>query len=299
LGLVGESGSGKTTLARAVMGLVDKTDGDMTLISAELPSGLSGRDLETLRSLQMVFQDPDGALNPYLTVGESLRRPLISLLGLSRSQADADVKKLLNAVHLPDNFDRRLPGQLSGGENQRVAIARAFATNPALLICDEPVSSLDVSVQASILNLLNQLQAKNQSGMIFISHDLAVVGYLADTIAVMYAGHIMETGASVDLFEPPYHPYTEALISAIPRMDPTGAQEHIPLGETHPSPSTETSGCPFHSRCPRILGDICVQTMPPWRETPSGKRIYCHIPLDELRSSQTPRIDLHNGSQDR
>jgi len=299
LGLVGESGSGKTTLARAVMGLVDTTGGDMTLISAALPSGLPGRDLDTLRSLQMVFQDPDGALNPYLTIGESLRRPFISLLGLSRFQADAEAKKLLSAVHLPENFTRRLPDQLSGGEKQRVAIARAFATNPDLLICDEPVSSLDVSVQASILNLLNQLKVANQSGMIFISHDLAVVGYLADRIAVMYSGKLMEVGDSEDLFEPPYHPYTEALISAIPQMDPEAEQEHIPLGETLQSPSTTPGGCPFHSRCPRFLGNICIQVTPPWKATSTGKRIYCHIPLDELGYSQTRRLDLHHGSQDR
>jgi peptide/nickel transport system ATP-binding protein len=158
LGLVGESGSGKTTISRAIMGLVEKTGGEIQLLSFNLPSGLSGRNLDILRHLQMVFQNPEEALNPYLSVGETLRRPLMTLLGLSRREATAQVDQLLQAVQLPTEYARRLPGQLSDGEKQRVAIARAFASNPDLLIFDEPVSSLDVSVQASILNLLNELQ---------------------------------------------------------------------------------------------------------------------------------------------
>ena len=298
LGLVGESGSGKTTLARAVMGLVEKTGGEMELLGISLPSRLSERHLDTLRSLQMVFQDSDGALNPYISIGESLRRPLISLAGINRAQADVEVKKLLNAVHLRSSFAQRLPGQLSGGEKQRVAIARAFASNPDLLICDEPVSSLDVSVQASILNLLNDLQLENHSSLLFISHDLAVVGYLADYIFVMYLGQIMQEAQAVDLFDAPYHPYTEALLSAIPVADPQVVQDFIRMEDALPNPTEELTGCPYHTRCQRTLGDVCEQETPPWQEDEDGKRIYCHIPLEELRASQKRTFAQHRSERE-
>jgi peptide/nickel transport system ATP-binding protein len=193
---------------------------------------------------------------------------------------------LLAAVRLPSDYVGRLPGQLSGGEKQRVAIARAFATTPELLLADEPVSSLDVSVQASILNLLSDLQAENDSTLLFISHDLAVVGYLADQIAVMYLGRLMESAESTSLFDPPYHPYTEALLSAIPLADPTATQQAIRLNKDAPAQVDMPSGCPFHPRCPRYLGDICRDQTPPWQATADGKRIYCHIPLADLAAAQ-------------
>ena len=287
LGLVGESGSGKTTVSRAVVGLVEKTGGSIQLLDIPLAPDLNDRDLETLQHLQMVFQNPDEALNPYLTVGETLRRPLMTLLGNSSQAAEAKVSQLLEAVRLPASYANRLPDQLSGGEKQRVAIARAFASNPDLLICDEPVSSLDVSVQASILNLLNDLQMEHGSSLLFISHDLAVVGYLADQVAVIYLGHLMEVAASEDLFEPPYSPYTEALLSAIPLADPQAKQTQIRLEGDIPSPADVPSGCPFHTRCPRYLGEICAREEPPWQTVPeTGKRYYCHIPPDELRQVQ-------------
>jgi peptide/nickel transport system ATP-binding protein len=287
LGLVGESGSGKTTIARAITGLESKTGGSVELLDLQLPAQLSKRDLDTLRHVQMVFQNPEEALNPYLNIGESLRRPLINLLGKSGQEADAEVKRLLQAVRLPLGYASRLPNQLSGGEKQRIAVARAFASNPDLLICDEPVSSLDVSVQASILNLLNEMQAEHSSSLIFISHNLAVVGFLADTIAVIYLGHLMEVAGATDLFEPPYHPYTEALLSAIPLVDPAAQQEQIRLEGEIPSPTDIPSGCPFHTRCPRFLGDICVEEVPPWRvDESTGKRYFCHIPIEDLLSSQ-------------
>jgi peptide/nickel transport system ATP-binding protein len=174
LGLVGESGSGKSSLARAIVGLNEICAGEIGLLGVTLSEKLSRRDLKTLSHIQMVFQNPEEAFNPYLTIGASLRRPLMVLLGKTKSEADSDAKRLLDAVRLPVEYMERMPRQLSGGEKQRVAIARAFASHPDLLICDEPVSSLDVSVQASILNLLNQLQADNQNAMLFISHDLAV-----------------------------------------------------------------------------------------------------------------------------
>jgi peptide/nickel transport system ATP-binding protein len=289
LGLVGESGSGKTTLARAVVGLVERSEGKLEVMGLPLPSKLNRRNLETLRHLQMVFQNPEEALNPYLTVGASLRRPLINLLKMSPQQADREVVRLLQDVRLPADYARRMPGQLSGGEKQRIAIARAFASNPDLLVADEPVSSLDVSVQATVLNLLHELQLEYQSTLLLISHDLAVVSYLADEIAVIYLGHLMELSAAQGLFEPPYHPYTEALLSAIPLPNPWAQREHIRLEGDVPSPMNVPSGCPFHTRCPRYLGEICVTEEPPWRfDESTGSRYYCHIPIDELRAAQKP-----------
>lgn len=286
LGLVGESGSGKTTAARAIIGLQPRTGGDIRLLSQSLSPGLSGRESDVLRKLQIVFQEPDEALNPYLTVGETLRRPMRRLLGISRGDVRARVDELLEAVHLAADFSRRLPGQLSGGEKQRVAIARAFACKPAVLLADEPVSSLDVSVQAAVLNVIHGLQQETGGSSLFISHDLAVVGFLADQIAVIYLGRLMEVASVEEIFDPPYHPYTEALLSAIPLLDPQADQAEIRLEGELPSPSDYPSGCPFHSRCPRFLGEICVEKEPPWRVSESGRRIYCHIPLDELGSAQ-------------
>ena len=286
LGLVGESGSGKTSLARAVIGLEKATGGEMRLLEKQLPSGLAKRDLAMMSQLQIVFQNPEEALNPYMTVGETLRRPLMTLRKMSREEADAMVPRLLADVRLPAGYAQRRPSQLSGGEKQRVAIARAFAANPKLLLSDEPVSALDVSVQASILNLLNTLQVEHGTGNLFISHDLAVVGYLADEIAVIYAGHLMEVSAAEALFEPPHHPYTEALLSAIPLIDPDVEQSPIRLEGDVPNQIDMPAGCPFHPRCPRYLGDICATERPPWLDTGDGKRVFCHIPLDQLREQQ-------------
>ena len=287
LGLVGESGSGKTSLARAIVGLDKRTGGRAALLDIPLTPELSKRGRKVQQRLQIVFQSPDEALNPYLSIKETLRRPLHRLLGLPASKAEGRVDQLLRSVHLSEAYAERLPGQLSGGEKQRIAVARAFAPNPELLIADEPVTSLDVSVQASILNLLRELQAEHGISILFISHDLAVVGYLADDVAVIYLGQLMETAPVDVIFDPPYHPYTEALLSAVPLIDPEGEQEQIRLKGEVPSPSEKISGCPFHTRCPRFLGEICVEETPPRRvEEGTEKRIFCHIPLDELRSKQ-------------
>jgi peptide/nickel transport system ATP-binding protein len=235
--------------------------------------------------MQIVIQNPAEALNPYLTVGESIRRPLQTLLGLARPQAHAHVLDLLKAVKLDPEYADRFPMALSGGELQRVAIVRAFASNPQLLVADEAVSSLDVSVQASILNLMGELQQEHESAALFISHDLAVVGYLADKVAVIYAGQLMEVSPVQQVFEPPHHPYTEALLSAIPLIDPLASQERIRLEGEVPV-AGEVQGCPFHTRCPRLLGDICIEQRPAWQQGSGGKSIYCHIPLVDLGQEQ-------------
>ena len=289
LGIVGESGSGKTTLARAIVGLSERTGGEITLLDIPLPPDLASRDDNLLRHLQYVFQNPDEALNPHLTVGQTLSRPFVSLLGTSEEEASTQVAAMLEAVSLPASYAERYPAQLSGGEKQRVAIARAFATSPDLLLADEPVSALDVSVQASILNLLHDLQGENQNALVFISHDLAVVGYLADQIAVMYLGQIMEVVDAEGLFSAPMHPYTEALLSAVPQIKEAGSQAVVPLEGEVPSQTNKPSGCPFHTRCPRLLGDICRTEVPQWQETASGDRIFCHIPLAELAAAQNGR----------
>ncbi|MEX2161317.1 MAG: ABC transporter ATP-binding protein [Anaerolineales bacterium] len=288
LGVVGESGSGKSSLARSLIALVERTAGRVELLGVQLPAKLAARSRETLSQLQMVFQNPEEALNPYMTVGESLTRPLIRLHGQSTVQARQQVPKLLQAVRLPEDYARRFPSQLSGGEKQRVAIARAFASQPEMLLADEPVSALDVSVQANILNLLANLQVERQTAMLLISHDIAVVGYLADQIAVMYLGELMQTSPAEAIFDAPYHPYTEALLASVPPPDPFVEQKKVRLEGELPSAIDLPSGCPFHTRCPRFLGDICVQQTPPWRETKDGKRIFCHIPIEELVQIQGP-----------
>ena len=287
VGLVGESGSGKTTLARAVVGLAKRTGGEIIMKDLALPADLRQRTSDMLCCLQIIFQDPEEALNPYLSVGETLRRPVMRLRGQSRAAAKRTVADLLEAVHLSPEYAHRLPGQLSGGEKQRVALARAFAPNPDLLIADEPVSSLDVSVQASILNLFDELQTQHEIGTMFISHDLAVVGYLADVVAVIYLGQLMEVAPADIIFDPPHHPYTEALLSSVPLIDPEGEQQQLRLEGDVPSAAEKITGCPFHTRCPRFLGDICVEEAPSWREDEAtGKRYFCHIPREDLLEQQ-------------
>lgn len=286
LGLVGESGSGKTTLARSVVGLVDVGTGQIDLPDASLNQAAEMRPHQTLRRLQMVFQNPEESLNPYHTVGDALRRPLITLAGKTHAEADTLALELLNAVHLPQNYAERLPSELSGGEKQRIAIARAFAAQPDLIVCDEPVSALDVSVQASILNLLAELQRERGTSYLFISHDLAVVGYLADRIAVIYLGQIVEVSDAEGFFRAPHHPYTEALLSAIPVADPDGQRARIRLEGDPPSAVNPPCGCRFHTRCPRFLGEICETVEPPWQADGNGRQYRCHIPPDELARLQ-------------
>jgi peptide/nickel transport system ATP-binding protein len=286
LGLVGESGSGKTSLAKCIVGLLDPSGGSIEFDSADVTSGRR-RGREARRRLQMVFQNPDNALNPSHSVRTILRRSLELLAGVrGKDRQDEDMNELARSVRLePRHLDVR-PSALSGGLKQRVAIARSFAGSPSLILCDEPTSALDVSVQAAILNLLVDLQRREGVSYVFISHDLAVVRYVADRIAVMYLGQIVDVGPADAVFEAPHHPYTEALLSAIPTLDP-GAKARMKLHGTLPSPSDPPSGCRFHTRCPRFLGDVCVNEEPPWQATPGGQRYRCHIEPAELERLQT------------
>jgi peptide/nickel transport system ATP-binding protein len=292
LGVVGESGSGKTTVARAIIGLTPATGGSITLRGKSLPPATGKRPRATLKEIQMVFQNPDASLNPTRTVGDAIMRPLALLGGLKRQQAKDRAMELLRSVSLPVSYFDRLPHELSGGEKQRVAIARAFAAEPGLILCDEPISSLDVSVQGSLMNLLMKLQVEKQTSYVFISHDLSAVQHLSDVIAVVYLGHVMEVGDATTVLTPPFHPYTEALLSAVPLADPDIKQKPIRLAGSVPSAMHVPSGCRFHPRCPRCVGDICREQKPPWREGPGDHRIYCHIPLDELERLQAETLVL-------
>jgi peptide/nickel transport system ATP-binding protein len=282
LAIVGESGCGKTTLGRAIVGLQATTAGGLVFADQELEGLARDRTPDLRRRVQIIFQNPDATLNPQKSVGEAIRRPL-SLFGLvPAAEQEARVNALLRSVHLPESYAQRYPHELSGGEKQRVAIARAFAAEPELIVCDEPLSALDVSVQAAILNLLVDLQKKSQTAYLFISHDLSVVRYLSDTIAVMYMGKLAEIGTPEEVFVPPYHPYTEALLSAISIPDPMIAQEKIRLEGPVPSPVDPAAGCRFASRCPRRIDGLCDREDPPLHKFSETHRLYCHIPRDEL-----------------
>lgn len=286
MGIVGESGCGKTTLARCLIGLEEATSGEIELEGGLLPYSVAKRSPEILKKMQMVFQNPDASLNPQHPVGRSVARPLVLLRNLDRNEVGEKVKELFRAVNLPEEYIDRLPHELSGGEKQRVAIARAFAADPALMICDEPISSLDVSVQASLINLLVDLQESRGTAYLFISHDLAAVRHLSDWIAVVYLGRLWEIGSAEDVFIPPYHPYTEALLSAIPIPDPAVKQDTIRLKGSVPSAMNIPSGCRFHTRCPRKIGSICEQQEPPWQQHGYYHQIRCHIPIKELLDRQ-------------
>jgi peptide/nickel transport system ATP-binding protein len=289
LGVVGESGCGKSTLAKTIVGLEAPTGGEAEFLGFDVTVPLSNRDLKLIQELQMVFQNPDSTMNPSYTVGHQIARPLERFHTVPKAEVYNEVIRLLNAVRLDGSYYDRLPRQLSGGEKQRVGIARAFASQPELVLCDEPVSALDVSVQAAVLNLLMEIQGEHGTTMMFIAHDLSVVRFFSDYVAVMYLGHIVEIGPAENIYAPPYMPYTEALLSAVPIPDPTAEQKHIRLEGTVPSALNPPSGCVFHTRCPRRAemlpdgGKICELESPPWQYNTKDHRICCHIPLEELR----------------
>ena len=287
LGVVGESGCGKSTLVKGLIGLEAVTGGDLEFMGFDATQRVTARDTNMIKEMQMVFQNPDSTLNPSYTVGSQIARPIKRFKTAPRGEVKNEVIKLLKAVRLPPTYYDRLPRQLSGGEKQRVGIARALASRPDLIVCDEPVSALDVSVQAAVINLLLEIQQVFGSSMIFIAHDLSVVRYFSDDIAVMYLGHVVEIGPTDAIYMPPYHPYTEALLSAVPVPDPEVAQKELRLSGNVPSALDPPSGCVFHTRCPRrnMLpedGKICETERPPWQTSERGHRILCHIPLEEL-----------------
>jgi peptide/nickel transport system ATP-binding protein len=287
LGIVGESGCGKSTLARCVAGLVEPTGGRLLFENAALARRVERRPQAIRRRLQMVFQNPDVTLNPAHTVGSTLARSIRLLSGLRGAARRKRTLELLRAVKLDERYLSRRPHQLSGGERQRVALARALAGEPSLVICDEPLSALDVSVQAVVLNLLSELQIKQRISYLFISHDLSVVQYLADWVAVIYLGKLVDIGPATAMATPPYHPYTEALLKAVPVPDPRKRGTHAGLQGTPPSAIDVPSGCPFHTRCPCKLGAICEEQAPPWREGQGGRRYWCHIPVEDLLRLQS------------
>jgi len=286
LGLVGESGSGKTTLARLLLGLTAPDEGSTLYMDGkELAGKVEKRSKEQVRSLQIVFQNPDGALNRRHSVRRIVGRALYKLLGLKgRSKEDRAIE-LAESVRFDQALLGAKPVQLSGGLKQRVAIARAFAGEPRIVLCDEPTSALDVSVQAAILNLLVELQTQKGVSYVFISHDLGVVRYISDRIAVMYLGRIQEVGNAETVFGGPHHPYTEALLSAVPNLEGE-ERTRIRLEGEIPSATNPPTGCVFHTRCPRFLGKICVQEEPPLAEVEPGHLMRCHIPVEELRRLQ-------------
>jgi peptide/nickel transport system ATP-binding protein len=282
--LVGESGSGKSTVARIVMGLTQASSGSAKLDEVELAQlRVNHRSRSTIRALQMIFQNPSDSLNPSLRVGAQIAR-VIRKFGIERDPArvEARVNELLERVKLPPELAARRPQELSGGQKQRVAIARAYAGQPELVVADEPVSALDVSVQAAVVALLLEIQRESGTTLLFISHDLALVRYLADRVVVMYRGRVVEQGSTEEVFAPPYHPYTEALLAAIPIADPQVKKRSVRLsGETF-ADSTARTGCCFAGRCGHRIAGICETEEPPVREFVPGHRIACHLAPEEL-----------------
>ena len=277
LGLVGESGCGKSTLGRLILRLMSADEGTVEFDGIHIPDAPS---LSFRRRAQIVLQNPDTALNPRQTVSTILRRPLDHFGIVRGAEVDQEVARLLELVRLPPAYAARYPHQLSGGEKQRVGIARALASRPEFIICDEAVSALDVSVQAAVLNLLAELQQRLGLTLLFISHDIGVIGHISDRVAVMYGGEIMELGPTDAVLNPPFHPYTEALLSAVPIIG-GGRRSRLQLsgnpGAVHDGP-----GCRFALRCHRRIGDICVSQSPPWRELDDGHGVRCHIPARDL-----------------
>jgi oligopeptide transport system ATP-binding protein len=277
LALVGESGSGKTTLGRSILRLIEPTSGQVRLRGEDLLA-LPPRELRRRRrSIQMVFQDPYGSLNPRLRIGAAIAEP-IEVHGLApKRELAARARRLLDEVGLPPDAADRFPHEFSGGQRQRVGIARALATDPDVLVADEPVSALDVSVRAQVVNLLLELRERRGLAILFVAHDLALVGRIADRVAVMYLGRVVEEGATHELLGSPQHPYTVALISAIPVPDPDSGRRRIELEGEPPSPADIPSGCRFHPRCP-IARDRCRVDDPPLVRLGGGQKVACHFP---------------------
>jgi len=296
LAIVGESGCGKSTFAKVLMGLETATSGTIVLDNHEIQStAIENRDTQTIADVQMVFQNPFDTLNPSMTVGRQIMRALeVFNIGTSDAERRERMLELLDLVKLPRAFADRMPRQLSGGQKQRVGIARAFAGGARIVVADEPVSALDVSVQAAVTDLLMDIQRKNKTTLLFISHDLSIVRYLSDRVMVMYLGHVVELGTTDQVFAPPYHPYTEALLSAVPIADTKVQKQHIVLEGDIPSAMNPPPGCPFQTRCrwkSQVPGGLCERDVPPIRTLANGHQIKCHL-ADEVLSGMEPVIKL-------
>ena len=287
LAIVGESGCGKSTLAKVLMGLETASDGSVTLNNIGVEDvPIEERSTETVSQIQMVFQNPFDTLNPSMSVGAQIIRALeIFKIGDSHADREKRMLELLDLVKLPRAFATRMPRQLSGGQKQRVGIARAFAGDAQIVVADEPVSALDVSVQAAVTDLLMEIQRETKMTLLFISHDLSIVRYLSDRVMVMYLGHVVEMGKTEEVFAPPYHPYTEALLSAVPIADTSIEKQRIVLEGDIPSAMNPPSGCPFQTRCrfkDKVAGGLCDKDVPPMRTLKEGHQIKCHLGQDVL-----------------
>ncbi len=295
LALVGESGCGKSTLGRLLLRLIEPTDGEV-LIDGKNLTALGSSEMRAMRArMQMIFQDPYGSLSPRRSIAQIIAEPM-EVFGLvsSARQRRERVAELLTQVGLPPQFMDRYPRQFSGGQRQRIGIARAISVNPQFIVADEPVSALDVSVQAQIVNLMQDLQEQQKFSYLFIAHDLSVVRHIADRVAVMYLGRIVEIGPKAKVYGQPSHPYTQALLSAVPEPDPDAARARIVLKGDVPSPANIPTGCSFHTRCPIVQG-ICKTKRPLLAETTSGHFASCHfakpypIPI-ELQAVEQPTV---------
>ena len=278
LGLVGESGCGKSTAGRTIIQLYRPTGGNVIFEGTDL-TGVSGSALRrTRRKIQMIFQDPYASLDPRMTVGQIIAEPMLIHHTHQGEQAKRRVQELLDMVGLATNYANRYPHEFSGGQRQRIGIARALALDPSLIICDEPISALDVSIQAQVVNLLEDLQRRMNLTYLFIAHDLSMVRHISNRVAVMYLGHIVELAARDELYENPLHPYTQALLSAVPIPDPKvrGKRQRIILEGDVPSPIHPPSGCPFRTRC-RRAEEICAQVRPENHEIRPGHYTACHM----------------------
>ena len=286
LALVGESGSGKSTILKSIAGLLKTKDGIIKFEKDKvLSNDLKERDHSFLRAIQLIFQNPDESLNPNHTVEEIISQPLRLYFGLKGQELKDKIIEVLDKVRLGEFYLTRYPRQLSGGEKQRVAVARAFAAKPDIILCDEVTSALDVSVQAAVLNLLQELKEDFGTTYVFVSHDLAVVRAISDRVAVLYQGRLCEIGPSKNVYKFPSHPYTEVLLGAVLEPDPDVKPKLVAEDIVEEKPPE--NGCSFQGRCPRILGDICKNEVPPWQTSDNGNLIRCHIKIEDLKKQQS------------
>ena len=296
LAIVGESGCGKSTFAKVLMGLETATEGQILLDGRSIEkTPIQSRDTKTVADIQMVFQNPFDTLNPSMTVGRQIIRAL-EIFGVGKSEEERTQRMLtlLDLVKLPREFANRMPRQLSGGQKQRVGIARAFAGDARIVVADEPVSALDVSVQAAVTDLLMEIQREHKTTLLFISHDLSIVRYLSDRVMVMYLGHVVELATTDQVFSPPYHPYTEALLSAVPIADTKVEKKNIVLDGDIPSAMNPPPGCPFQTRCnwkSKVPGGLCEKEVPPVRFLADGHQVKCHL-SDEVFATMEPVIKI-------